>query len=351
MSKKIVGIDLFCGIGGLTHGLVKAGFEIKAGFDIDESCRLSFEQKLNNNPLFINKDIKFLTKDDISHFFDDDSYKLIAGCAPCQPYSSHQKKKKFTDRMNHDAYGLIKEYLRIIDEIRPEFVIMENVANLMNDPFFNLDFLHFFENNNYTYDYKVINIAKYGAPQRRKRLLFVAISKKVPNNELFKIPIKLDVKHNTVFEAIGNLPKLNAGEKNFADPLHTSPKLSDLNIERIRASNEGGTWHDWPEKLLLNCYKKKSGATYTSVYGRMKRNDVSPTLTTQFTRYGTGRYGHYNQDRAISLREGAILQTFPKSYKFDIKIGSTALARQIGNAVPPILSEKIGNIIFNLVLE
>lgn len=342
--KKIVGIDLFCGIGGLTNGLVNAGIDIRAGFDIDETCKISFEQPLNNNPIFINKDIKTLSKKDFMEFFDDSSYKLVAGCAPCQPYSAHQKKKKTEDRMSHDSYGLIEEYLRIVKLIKPEFVVMENVANLQKDPFFETKFINFFNTNNYHIDHKIVNIAKYGAPQRRKRLLFIAVSKEIPNYKTIQIPESTNAQPQTVFDAIGNLPHLKNGMVDVSDPLHISASLEAKNLARIQVSVEGGTWRDWPSELLPECYKKESGKTYTSVYGRMNRNDVAPTLTTQFTRYGTGRYGHYEQDRAISLREGAILQTFPITYKFDSLLGITALARQIGNAVPPLAAKVIGEI-------
>nr|CAK99384.1 hypothetical c-5 cytosine-specific dna methyltransferase protein [Spiroplasma citri] len=349
-KKRIVGIDLFCGIGGLTNGLVKSGIEILAGFDIDETCRKSFEQKLNNSPKFIKKDIRELEKNDLLSFFLQNTYKIIAGCAPCQPYSSHQKLKSFSERMKHDSYGLIEQYLRIVNLIKPEFVIMENVSNLKNDPFFKDNFLNYFMENNYHFDYKDVNIADYGAPQRRKRLLFIAVSKDIPNAENIMIPKKINAKSKNVFDVIGHLPIISDGSSDIKDPLHTSAKLSELNKKRIIASKEGGTWKDWPESLLLDCYKKPSGATYTSVYGRIKRTDVAPTLTTQFTRYGTGRYGHYEQNRALSLREGALLQTFPENYFFDLSLGMTSVARQIGNAVPPILAEKIGNIIFNKML-
>lgn len=138
------------------------------------------------------------------------------------------------------------------------------------------------------------------------------------------------------------------------DSLHRCPKLSKINLERIRQSRPGGTWHDWDKKLLPNCYKKASGKTYSSVYGRMRWDMPSPTITTQFYAYGTGRYGHPEQNRAISLREGAILQTFPKNYKF-VKHKETItykiLGRHIGNAVPPKLGEIIGKSIKKHLLE
>jgi len=343
--SKIVGIDLFCGIGGLTHGLYKAGIDIKAGFDNDQTCHKSFSQIANGSPEFICKDIKELEKRDFIKYFDNlksTDFKLVAGCAPCQPYSSHQKKKNNNDRSKHGSYGLINEYIRVVEYIKPHFVIMENVRQLDKDPLFNEKFIKYFENNNYFIDKKIVDMADYGAPQRRKRLLFLATRKDVPNYNKFTISTSKNVKKQTVFDAIGHLPKIKDGEVDKKDSLHQSSKLSRLNLERIKHSKPGGTWKDWPKELLLECYKKESGKTYTSVYGRLKKDSVSSTLTTQFTRYGTGRYGHYDQNRALSLREGAILQTFPENYEFNSELGSTIISRQIGNAVPPIFAEVLG---------
>ena len=138
------------------------------------------------------------------------------------------------------------------------------------------------------------------------------------------------------------MPKLDNGKRSKEDYWHVCSKLSELNLKRIKKSKEGGTWKDWPNYLLPKCYTKKTGKTFTSIYGRLDRNKPSPTLTTQFNRYGSGRYGHYEQNRALSIREGAILQTFPLEYEFDKKLGITHVARQIGNAVPPIFAEMLG---------
>ncbi len=127
--------------------------------------------------------------------------------------------------------------------------------------------------------------------------------------------------------------------------MHKAKRLSDTNIKRIKQSKPNGTWRDWDKKLLPDCYKKDSGQTYTSVYGRMSWNNVSPTITTQFFNYGSGRFGHPTQNRALTLREGALLQTFPENYDFGEIKSMTAIARHIGNAVPPILGEIIGNTI------
>jgi len=133
MKRKISGVDLFCGIGGLTYGLQQTGsIRINAGIDNDWTCKYAFET--NNKSKFLNKDIKEVTKEDLLPYFDNDNYRLIAGCAPCQPYSSHQKNKDLNNRAQHSKYGLIMELLRLVKEIEPEFVTMENVPHLKKDP-------------------------------------------------------------------------------------------------------------------------------------------------------------------------------------------------------------------------
>ena len=132
---------------------------------------------------------------------------------------------------------------------------------------------------------------------------------------------------------------------NKKDPLHKSAGLTEINLKRIKQSKPGGTWRDWDKTLLPECYKKPSGKSFGSVYGRMEWDKPSPTITTQFYSFGTGRYGHPEQDRAISLREGALLQTFPRNYKFfkDIdNISISTISRHIGNAVPVDLGKIIG---------
>jgi DNA (cytosine-5)-methyltransferase 1 len=159
-------------------------------------------------------------------------------------------------------------------------------------------------------------------------------------------------KYRTVQKALSGLPELGAGDRCENDPLHMTSGVSDLNMRRLRASTPGGTWRDWPEELIADCHKKKSGKTYPGVYGRMEWDAPSPTITTQFFGFGNGRFGHPQQDRAISLREGAILQSFPRKYRF-VESGETicfkSVGRLIGNAVPVKLGEAIGRSIVNHV--
>ena len=176
----------------------------------------------------------------------------------------------------------------------------------------------------------------YGVPQNRKRLVllaskFGAIELPQPNEQI-----------KTVRDAIGTLPQIQAGETCCRDKLHSARSLSKINIERIKQSKPGGTWRDWDQCLRLKCHSKSSGKTYPSVYGRMLWDKPSPTITTQFYGYGNGRFGHPEQNRAISFREGALLQTFPSDYIFNPTATARELGMQIGNAVPVKLAEIIG---------
>jgi len=180
---------------------------------------------------------------------------------------------------------------------------------------------------------------QYGLAQHRPRLVMLA--SRLGPIELID-PKQLKWRSYTVKEAIGDLPALKAGETDKEDPLHQAGSLSPLNLERIRASHPGGSWRDWDTDLVADCHKKTTGKTYPSVYGRMSWDEPAPTITTQFYGFGNGRFGHPEQDRAISLREGAILQSFPKSYKFKAPgkpIYIKTIGRLIGNAVPV----KLGN--------
>ncbi len=347
----VIAIDLFCGIGGLTRGILNSGINVVAGVDLDETCEFAYTN--NNirrdnleNVEFINKSVSELGQELVNYYGEND-VKILMGCAPCQPFSNHQKNKLSSE--THEKWDLLYSFINQISILTPDIVSMENVANLANKKIFE-EFCDFLVKNNYNVNYQIIDAADYGVPQRRKRLLLLA--SKIGSIEFIK---KTHVdKKVTVRDAIGHLPEINAGANNLLDNMHTSSNLNKLNQRRIKASTPGGTWRDWPKNLLPECYKKESGATYTSVYGRMKWDKIAPTLTTQFTTYGTGRFGHPQQNRALSLREGAILQTFPIDYKFyekHLNITRATISRHIGNAVPVRLGEVIGESIIKHLIE
>lgn len=336
----IEAVDLFCGVGGLTHGMTQAGIPVVAGIDIDSTCEFAYTH--NNGALFVLSDVGQYPSENIVNFYNPNSVKILMGCAPCQPFSTLQKKEQIKSR--NSKWGLLYAFLDHIRNVNPEIVSMENVPALQHELVFQ-DFVNELIKLGYSVSYEVVDASDYGVAQRRKRLLLLAsrlgtISLIEPTHIVNKV---------TVEDIIGNLPPIAQGETHAEDFLHRAAGLSEINLQRIRASVPGGTWRDWDEQLLPECYRRESGQTYGSVYGRMKFDEVSPTLTTQFNRYGTGRYGHPTQDRAISLREGAMLQSFPQNYEFvqNEKYNITDVARQIGNAVPVRLGEVIGISILN----
>ena len=226
---------------------------------------------------------------------------------------------------------------------------MENVTQILNfkeKPVLR-DFIEKLEMLGYNVDVNQVFCPDYGIPQTRKRLVLLA-SKKGHIKLISQTHSK--ERYVSVRDVIGGLPPIAAGEIDKHDSLHRAIALTSINLQRIKATPYGGSWHDWPEELILECHKKKEGKTYGSVYGRMEWDKPSPTMTTQCTGLGNGRFGHPNQDRAISVREAALLQTFPISYKFfpdEESVSITKAARYIGNAVPPQLGEVIGKSIIN----
>lgn len=335
-------VDLFCGVGGLTCGLQQAGINVVAGVDIDQSSKYAFER--NNNALFIHKSVEDLTADEINSLYPDDSIKVLMGCAPCQPFStySHRYKKDSKD----EKWGLLYSFSSLINEVQPHIVSMENVPSIIKEEVFH-DFVKSLEDAGYFINWKIIYCPDYGIPQNRKRLVLLA--SRVGEIKI-QPPSFSKEEYLTVKDVIGNLPSIKAGGKNTDDSLHISRRLSDLNMERIKQSKPGGTWRDWEEKLILECHKKESGRTYSSVYGRMEWNKQAPTITTQFYGYGNGRFGHPEQNRALSLREGALIQTFPLEYEF-VEPGTdpsfTKIGIQIGNAVPVNLGKVVGDSILH----
>lgn len=331
---KVEAIDLFCGIGGLTHGLQSANIKVIAGLDNDKSCEYSYT--VNNKAKFICEDVSKYNFKKMKKMYSKDSIKILAGCAPCQTFSSHAFKVK--NKENDIRWNMIDHFLRGIKEISPDIISMENVRGIVKTDIFS-KFIKKTKSLGYKVSYEVVNCADYGIPQNRNRLVFLA--SKLGD---IAIPKKTHTKNNriTIKEVIKKLPQISRGALNERDKVHISRNLSELNVKRIQQSKPGGTWRDWNPELLPNCYKKESGKTYSTVYGRMSWDKVSPTITTQFSSYGTGRFGHPEQDRAISIREGALLQTFPKDYDFGESIKVAEVSRHIGNAVPPKMGECIG---------
>lgn len=331
---QIEAVDLFCGVGGLTAGLIKSGIVVKAGYDIANECKFAYET--NNNAQFVHKDVAEVTAEEIESWYSTSAIRLLAGCAPCQPFSTYNQGK---DTTKDKKWPLLYHFARLIKEVQPELVTMENVPEVIRHKVYQ-DFISELEGLGYQVFAKEVVCIDYGIPQTRKR--HVVLASKIGKVEL--IP-PTHQKAVTVKETIGALEPIVAGERVNKDPLHISANLSDLNMKRIKFSKPGGTWRDWPEELRAECHKRDSGQSYPSVYGRMEWDKPAPTMTTLCYGYGNGRFGHPEQDRAISLREAALIQTFPKHYQFSETLQNLTfrrVGRMIGNAVPVRLGEIIG---------
>ena len=355
---KITVVDLFCGIGGLTHGLQLAGLNVVAGYDIDLSCRYAYED--NNNAIFVHGDVAEISADKINKHYEDSDIRVLVGCAPCQPFSKYTLRYRKSEAeeasqrgsyvKKHNKWGLVSAFAEKIRQVRPHVVSMENVPELRNTDVFK-QFIKTLENMDYKVSFVVAYCPDYGVPQNRKRLVLLASNLGEIN---LIAPLYTPEEYITVRRAIGALPEINAGERHNEDSLHFSARLNETNLLRIQSSVEGGTWRDWDEALQLACHKKPTGRSYPSVYGRMRWDEPSPTITTQFYGYGNGRFGHPEQDRAISIREGAILQSFPQGYRIggvNNTCNTRTMGTHIGNAVPVELGRAIGTSIINHLLE
>lgn len=334
-----VAVDVFCGVGGLTYGLQAAGLTVAAGIDFDQSCEFAFEE--NNKAKFLHKDVTTITAEEVANLYPTGALRILVGCAPCQPFSQVPGEREDKD----EKWRLLYSFAKLIEKVQPDIVSMENVIQLVGHKkgVVLKDFITKLESLGYEVTKQKVNAANYGVPQRRYRLILFASKfgkiKLIPQTHS-------DAEVLTVASAIEKLPALKAGEINTADPLHRARKLSPLNLQRIQATSEGGDWTEWPADLLtdLKCRSTDTGKEFKSAYGRMSWEEPAPTLTTHCTGLSNGRYGHPEQDRAISLREAALLQSFPGTYAF-IKenevVRTGILARHIGNAVPPKLGEAI----------
>jgi DNA (cytosine-5)-methyltransferase 1 len=343
-----VAIDLFCGVGGLTHGLLKSGIPVAAGVDLDSTCEYGYE-KNNKEASFIAGDVTdSLLLKSLKKRYTPKARRILVGCAPCQPFSTHTQKDIFRDK--DKKWTLIESFLEAAVFLKPHVISMENVAQLAKQDIFKKFVATLEQDLKYKVWYDVVNCLDYGLPQTRKRLVLLA--SKLGNIELEQ-GTYYQKKPKTVRQVIGKLDPIPAGNISSKDRLHKARNLSEINLRRIRQSKPGGTWRDWDEGLRAPCHRKKTGESYSSVYARMEWDAPSPTITTQFHSFGTGRFGHPEQDRALSLREGALLQGFPKSYSFfdpklpDKKISMERIGIHIGNAVPVTLAKVIGRTIYN----
>ena len=334
-NMEIHAIDLFCGAGGLTRGLEDAGISVKLGVDSDPACKYAYEE--NNEAEFRGKKVEELEVKELESHYKNAKYTLLVGCPPCQPFSIINKHRSPDDT----RWGLLEHFSEFVKKILPDFISVENVPPARHQEVFK-KFIKDLKKLGYQVSDDIVNCADYGLPQRRRRLIILASKhgkiKLVPKEEYSD-------QKKTVRDVIGRLPPIEDGMADAKGDAHWSPKLSELNMARIKKSKPGKSWDIWPENLIAECHKKESGKHFKSAYGRMSWDEVAPTITTYFSGYNNGRFGHPRQNRTITFREGAMLQGFPEGYKFydtDNPLTRTSLSRMIGNAVPVNLGKVIG---------
>lgn len=334
--------DFFCGCGGTSAGLREAGLDIRLGIDIDPDAKRTFEANFPE-AVFLKRDIYELPVDTLSPYIirDSNTLLLFSCCAPCQPFSRQNKNRDSTDKEGR----LLYEFSRFVEYYLPELIFLENVPGLQNvdggagGPFH--DFVIFLRTLNYNLDYGVINSQDYGVPQRRKRLILVAsLLGEITLPRKTHGPGTANPSFSTVWDWISDFPPIAAGETHRDVINHRAANLSQLNLERIRVTPPGGGRLDWPQELVLECHSREYQG-HTDVYGRMHKNRPASGLTTRCISLSNGRFGHPEQDRAISLGEAARLQTFSRDFVF---IGSlNSMARQVGNAVPVLIAQTFGS--------
>lgn len=334
MSKELRIIDCFCGAGGLSLGFEKAGFKVVYAFDLDEASIKTYKNnpQHHHGPAFV-RDIYKVNKKSIE---EDLGGKLgeidvVIGGPPCQGFSV-QRRGDDNDPRNH----LVLEYIRVILDIKPRFFVMENVGGLLSPrgrPYLE-ELKKRCEEAGYIIKRDKLIASNYGVPQSRKRV-FIVGEKAKGGKTCFSFPKPSGEPEKTVRDAIADL--MHVDEECI--PNHKADKLSAINLERIKSIKEGEGRDSLPEHLQLNCHKNNTGHRHLDTYGRMAWDKPSPTVTARFDSFSRGRFGHPELDRTITLREGARLQTFPDDFEF---LGSKVeVARQIGNAVPPVLAEKV----------
>lgn len=339
--NKLKAVDFFCSGGGMSFGMKKAGVKILAGIDVDQTCEETYTTNIKGAK-FIHANIFDYTEKTLEETLNltkNDDNLILIGCSPCQFWSIVNTDKT----KSAESKNLLIEFSRFVKYLNPGYVVVENVPGVLRrkEESGLSEFIVWLESSGYNVHFDVHNVSDYGVPQNRRR--FTLIANRVSKNEI--IPVKKRGKKLTVRDVIGiwnGFPKVNAGHKDTSVFLHTVAGLKDINIKRLNLTEkDGGSRISYAdnEALAPPCHRNDK-ENFKDSYGRMAWDKQSPTITTKFFSISNGRFAHPEENRAISLREGAVLQSFPKSYIFKTtSIANTA--RMIGNAVPPKYAQAI----------
>lgn len=344
-ANTLKAVDFFCGGGGMSYGMLEAGINVLAGIDYEPNCKETYEDNITGAE-FIQADVFELKEEELETRLNlerNDDDLILIGCSPCQFWSIiNTDKTKSTKSAN-----LLIEFTRFVKYFNPGYVVVENVPGVLrkkNESGLE-DFIVWLEENNYKVHFEVHNVAEYGVPQSRKR--FTLIANRV-TEELIDL-IKNEGRKVTVRDVLGQangFPEIKDGHKDETEFLHTVASISAMNKKRLKkVAKDGGNRLGFAndQELQLACFEGKD-SSFKDTFGRLWWDKPSPTITTKFFSISNGRFVHPQEDRALSLREGATLQSFPKEYKFH-GTSTSSIARLIGNAVPPQYAKCIGEAI------
>ena len=354
VKSPIVAVDFFCGAGGVTRGLLDAGIDVIAGIDFDQSVEQTYlfnnTRPCGDTPRFLKLDLSKTSPVELAPLLSLPKRRkvLFASCPPCRPFSKINKEKG----KSRKERNLLLKFVEFVEFFKPDFVFAENVPGVASDKNGRIGkkFIKSLKSIGYQVSARLADAKRFGVPQNRSRFIFLAGLSVDPG-----FPTETHGKQTyvSVRETIGDrvkYPKIRAGEAHSTVINHRSAFLSPMNLTRIeKTPKDGGGRESWSScrELELKCYKNHTG--HTDVYGRIRWDAPSPALTTRFNSLSNGRFGHPDDDRALSLREGASIQTFPYDYVF---YGSMVqICKQIGNAVPRLLVEIFGRHIASLFSE
>lgn len=377
---KFIAVDFYCGAGGTTRGLLDAGGYVIAGIDKDEDCRETYVRNNHNTtldsaiPEFIALDM-FPSTHDYSQGQQDEVWDrlndlipryrrlavdkplMFAICAPCQSFTKfiqHRMTPKRTEGRERDQ-NLLSQTVKFIETFSPEMVLSENVASIGRGKYQKIweDFQSQLRNLGYVVGVGGVCASRFGVAQYRRRSILIGIKNAWSHNPLFNLPVLPVPHHNSeapllsTQEAIGHLPLLQAGDECVDISNHVCRNLTDINRLRLMSVKPGEPNFGFAESpfgdLSLPCHRRlveKGKRGFGDVYTRIRPDQPAPTITTRFHSVSNGRFGHYDESqvRGLSLREGALLQSFGQDYEFYGE-GMDTIAKMIGNAVPPKLSE------------
>ncbi|MDY0090950.1 MAG: DNA cytosine methyltransferase [Flavobacteriaceae bacterium] len=345
-KNNLKAVDFFCSGGGMSYGMQQAGIEILAGIDFDKTCEETYTSNIKGAE-FIHADVFELKETELEKKLSlkkNDKNLVLIGCSPCQFWSIINTDKEKSSK----SKDLLKEFRRFVEYFVPGYVIVENVPGVLRRKTESglEDFIEWLESKDYKVHFDVHEVSNYGVPQHRRR--FTLIANRVTKEELK--PIKAKGEKLTVRDVLGEhngFPKVKAGHKDNSSFSHTVAGLKEINLQRLALTEkDGGNRLSYADTDLAPECHKGDNVNFKDSYGRMWWDRPSPTITTKFFSISNGRFAHPEEDRAISLREGAVLQSFPKNYIFKTtSIANTA--RMIGNAVPPKYAEAIGKAILS----